>query len=157
MKASAHAILLVAFLGVSGAAEAQAVLTCTATGGLVGAPSYRIEVEGAEASLYKVFVNPTQRPIRVASTARIIRYGSVTIFVADLGKSGYALVYSNEAAGRATAVIDINLPTRRELSTQGPITTYACARPSPILSLLAPCQPGASHASVRQRTSDSGH
>jgi len=128
MKIVACVIVVIAAVVVPAAAQAQAVLTCRANGGLVGAPSYRIEVEGAEASLYKVFANPTVRPVRVASSEQIIRYGSTTIFVADLGKSGYVLVYSNQAAGKSTAVIDINLPTRRELNTQGPITAYSCTR-----------------------------
>jgi len=132
MRILACVILLIAAGVAPAAAQAQAVLVCTATGGLVGAPSYRIEIEGSEASLYRVPAAPAARPVRLASSDQLTRFGSTTIFHANLGKSGYALVYSNQAAGRSMAVIDINLPTRRDLGTEGPVTTYACARPSPV-------------------------
>lgn len=124
-------VILGIVVAVPGIVQAQTVLTCTGPVGMFGAPSYRIELEARKASLFKVFLNPTVQPLLVASSDQFIRYGRTTIFVADLGKSGYVLVYSSEAPGKSAAVIDINLATHRDLNTPGAVTGYSCRRPSP--------------------------
>ena len=125
MKSLKYAVLGIVALAFPSFAAAG-TLTCAPAGGPLGAPSYKIKLETGKASLYKVPLNPTARPILVASSTGIIRYGNTTIFIANYGRSGYAHVFSNDTPRKAAAIIDINLFQRPENNTGGALTNYKC-------------------------------
>lgn len=109
-------------------AEARSILSCRYTGTLLGAPQYALMVEDADngpARYYLALVpqNPTA-DIQMLSVPSPLRYGNTWIVTRDMGRSGYAHLYSNAGL----TVIDINLfqPGDRGFNTSGPRTDYEC-------------------------------
>jgi hypothetical protein len=125
MKSLKFVVFGIVALAVPSIAAAE-TMTCTPEPGLLGAPSYKLVKETNRVALYKVPLNPTVRPILIASSTGIIRYGNTTIFVANYGRSGYAFLFSNTTTPKPAAVIDINLFQHQEHNTNGALTKYKC-------------------------------
>jgi hypothetical protein len=103
---------------------AARTLTCTATGGMLGAPNYQLKYSGSTVQLHKVPLNPTAHSTLIASSTGIIQYGDATFFLANHGRSGYAFLYVN----KSIAVIDVNLfgAHGSTTNTGKPLTNYKC-------------------------------
>lgn len=109
-------------------AEARTILTCQYTGPLLGAPQYSLMVEDSDGGPNRYYLalvpqNP-MADIHMMDVPAPVRYGNAWIVTRDMGRSGYAHLYSN---GKTT-VIDINLfqAGDRGLNTSGPQTDYEC-------------------------------
>jgi hypothetical protein len=128
MKKASMALLVAAALTLPGIASARTVLRCTNAKRL-GAPSYAVTAGQSSMSLWKVPMNPTAKPILIATVpaGAAVIYGNAWILTANHGRSGYAHLY----ASPQRSLIDINLfaPGRGStVNTNGPVTDYTCRK-----------------------------
>ncbi|MGZ3652336.1 MAG: hypothetical protein ACXVB9_17805 [Bdellovibrionota bacterium] len=112
-------------------ASEQELLRCTRGGTFIGSPMYTlstVENPGVPIRYFLKMVpmNPNVRPTYL-EIPRPIHYGDTWIATKDVGRSGYAHLYSR---GSVT-LLDVNLFLARErgMNTNGPLGNYSCATP----------------------------
>ena len=124
-------LLLFLGLGLPGQAWSMEteMLRCVRGGRILGAPVYSlVEVDSAPLSYYLKMKpqNPTVRP-SYPKIPRPVHYGNTWIATKDMGRSGYAHLYSRGGL----SVLDVNLfqPRDRQMNTPRPLTDYRCIVP----------------------------
>jgi hypothetical protein len=106
--------------------DTEPLVVCTATSGLLGAPTYAVEWDPVTYEVYlaKYPLAPVD-PLRVrVPMNQVWGYDGVVIVRANFGRSGYALLYAD--LWENTSLIDFNVFLYEAFNTDGPVTDYLC-------------------------------